>query len=85
LLGGVVWCGEEQRVTKTQVLRKQPNAVVRYFRETAVELRKVSWPTRQEARQLTFIVVVVVFVMSLLLGGLDFLFAQLIALLLKVA
>jgi preprotein translocase subunit SecE len=67
------------------VTRKQPNAVVRYFRETAVELRKVSWPTRQEAQQLTVIVLVVVALMSALLGGLDFLFSQLIALLLKVA
>jgi preprotein translocase subunit SecE len=72
-------------VTKTQVTRKQPNAVVRYFRETAVELRKVSWPSRQEAQQLTLIVLVVVAVMSAFLGGLDLLFAQLIALLLKIA
>jgi preprotein translocase subunit SecE len=36
-----------------------------------IELRKVVWPTRQEANQTTLIVVVVVFVMSIILWLLD--------------
>ena len=35
------------------------------------EIRKVVWPTRQEATQTTLVVVVVVLIMSLLLWGLD--------------
>ena len=35
---------------------KQPNAVVRYIRETRGEIRKVTWPTREEAWRLTAIV-----------------------------
>ena len=61
--------------------RKQGNAVQRYFNETIAELRKVSWPTRKEATNLTVIVIVVTVVMSLLLGFLDFVFAQFFALL----
>lgn len=57
--------------------RKRQNVVVRYFRETVAELRKVNWPTRQEAIQLTMIVLVVIFLMSTLLGVLDFLFSRL--------
>ena len=37
----------------------QPNAVVRYLRETRGELRKVTWPTRQESWRLTGIVLAV--------------------------
>lgn len=58
--------------------RRQPNLIVRLFRETVGELRKVSWPTREEAIRLTIIVLVVLAVMSALLGSLDFLFSKLI-------
>jgi len=61
--------------------RKQQNAVQRYFNETIGELRKVSWPTRREATNLTIIVIVVTVAMSLLLGFLDFVFAQFFGLL----
>lgn len=60
--------------------RRQPNAFVRFFRETVGELRKVSWPTREEASRLTIIVLVVLVVMGSLLGVLDFLFSKLIGL-----
>jgi preprotein translocase subunit SecE len=39
--------------------------------ESRFELRKVVWPTRQEALRMTWIVAIVVVVMSLLLGGFD--------------
>jgi len=61
------------------VARKRQLGIVRYLRETVAELRKVNWPTRQEATQLTIIVLVVVFLMSLLLGALDLLFSRLFA------
>lgn len=60
--------------------RKRQNVITRYFRETLAELRKVNWPTRQEATQLTIIVLVVVIMMSTLLGLLDFVFSRLFGL-----
>jgi preprotein translocase subunit SecE len=59
--------------------RKKQSAIVRYFNETVAELRKVNWPTRQEATQLTLIVLVVVGATSLFLGLMDLLFARLFA------
>ena len=56
---------------------KEPNAIVRYYRETVGELRKVVWPTRQEALNLTAIVLIVIIVMAILLGSFDYLFAEL--------
>ncbi len=47
---------------------KKQNAIQRFTRETVGELRKVSWPTRQEAWQLTLIVLVVLAIMSVFLG-----------------
>lgn len=58
--------------------KKQPNVISRTLRETVAELRKVTWPTRQEATQLTIIVLVVVTVMSAFLGAMDLLFARLV-------
>ena len=55
---------------------KKDNAIVRYLRETRSELRKVHWPTRQEAWNLTKVVLAVTISMALLLGLLDYLFAQ---------
>ena len=49
----------------------KPNALQAFFRETAGELRKVSWPTWPEARQLTLLVLAVMVVMGLILGITD--------------
>ncbi len=56
------------------------NAITRYYRETVGELRKVTWPTRQEAINLTVVVLIVTFGMSAFLGILDYLFTRLFAL-----
>jgi preprotein translocase subunit SecE len=56
--------------------KKQENAIVRYFRETWFELKKVSWPTRAEAVNLTIIVVVVTTFLSIVLGLMDWLFSM---------
>ena len=50
---------------------KKQNAIQRYLNETTGELRKVSWPTRQEAVQLTIIVLIVMVFMGIFLGGMD--------------
>ena len=61
---------------------KKENAVVKYLKETRAELRKVNWPSRQEATNLTLIVIAVTAFMALLLGLLDFIFAKLFELIL---
>lgn len=50
---------------------KKSNPVQSYFRETIGELRKVSWPTRREAMQLTGLVIVVMIVVGVILGLTD--------------
>jgi len=63
---------------------KKQSGIRRFYRETVGELRKVTWPTRQEAINLSFIVIMVTFGMSAFLGIVDFLFTRLFALILGV-
>lgn len=63
--------------------KKKENAIQKYIRETSGELRKVTWPTPQEAWRMTRIVLLTLLVMALILGSLDFAFSRLITLILS--
>ncbi len=63
------------------VATRQPSKIKKYFKETIGELRKVSWPTRKEATNLTIVVLIVTFSMSAFLGLLDLLFTKVFSLL----
>jgi len=63
-------------VAKGQAARKT-NLISRLSRETLGELRKVNWPSREEATQLTIIVLVVLAASSMFLGALDYVFTSL--------
>jgi preprotein translocase subunit SecE len=52
--------------------------VVEYIEDTRAEMRKVVWPTREEAMNLTVVVLFVTIIMTIILGGIDFVFAQLL-------
>ncbi len=58
--------------------KQKPNVIQRYWRETIGELHKVTWPTPQEAWNMTKIVLVVLAGMSLFLGLLDYVFSWLV-------
>ena len=62
--------------------KKQENRIVEYFRETWFELKKVSWPTRAEALNLTGIVILVTTFLAIVLALMDYVFEQLLGLLL---
>lgn len=72
--------GREVARARQEVVRE--NRVTRFWRETIAELRKVVWPTRDQAINLTIIVVVTVVGMSAFLGVIDFFLAQLVRLIL---
>jgi preprotein translocase subunit SecE len=63
---------------KTGKEKKRINPIKHWWRETIGELRKVTWPTRQEAWHLTRVVIVVMVIMSAFLFSLDFVFSRLI-------
>lgn len=50
----------------------------RFWRETVGELRKVTWPTPEEAWKMTRLVLIVMAIMALILGVLDLGFSRFI-------
>ena len=44
---------------------------IAFAKEARIEVRKVIWPTRQEATHTTFIVIIATVIMALILWGLD--------------
>ena len=76
------------RKTHTQVIttsrrRRQPlnaETVRQWWRETRGELRKVTWPTTEQTRNLTLVVIAVCAVMGTFLGVVDFVLGLLVRL-----
>ena len=60
--------------------QQKENAIVRYLRETWFELKRVSWPTRNEAINLTVVVVVVAAFMAVVLSLMDWSFSSMFGL-----
>ena len=48
-----------------------------FFRETIAELRRVVWPTREQATRLTILVIAVSISVGIILGAMDMLFGRL--------
>ncbi|PIQ85910.1 MAG: preprotein translocase subunit SecE [Candidatus Omnitrophica bacterium CG11_big_fil_rev_8_21_14_0_20_45_26] len=57
------------------------NKFTSFFSESKQELKRVSWPTRDELVQSTILVIVVTLIMAVFIGILDAIFSFLIRLL----
>ncbi len=71
---------ELTQTAKPNAFKRLIDRLIEYFKDTRGELRKTSWPTREQATNLTLIVLAVTIVMAAFLGALDFVFAQVIRL-----
>jgi preprotein translocase subunit SecE len=58
-------------------------SVSKFIKEARAELRKVVWPTKKQLVNLTIIVLGVSLVTGLFIGGLDYVFTQLVGLIIK--
>lgn len=72
---------EAKRSAAKKKTSSQANPVSRYLRETRGELRKVTWPTREESWRLTAIVMGVSLAFSIFLWVFDTLFSNSVRLL----
>lgn len=68
-------------ITRAPEREKRENVIVRTFRETRAELRKVVWPTREETIRLTILVIAISVVIGTILFVGDSLFLWLYTLL----
>ncbi len=61
------------------VEQNQPGALARtaaFLRDVRGELRKVTWPTREELRKATVVIVIFVSLLGFLIGVMDWLLQQ---------
>ena len=54
--------------------RASGGSIARLPREVITELRRVTWPSREEAVRLTIMVIIVSGIVGLFLGGVDYVF-----------
>lgn len=54
-----------------------------FFREIRAEVRKVTWPTKEEVKVLTLVVVLFVFIFTAFIGIVDLILARVFALIAK--
>ena len=64
---------------KIQMLQK----IQEFFREVSVELKKVSWPTRQQTMNATVVVIAVSFIVAFFLGIVDIVLARVVGSIMK--
>lgn len=53
-------------------------SLVKYFKETIVELKKVVWPTKKQVTVNTVIVILASIIMAFFIAGIDFGFGQIV-------
>ncbi len=58
-------------------------APVQFIQEVVAELKKVTWPTREETIKLTVMVIVISAVVGAFIGGLDILLVKITSVLVK--
>jgi len=59
------------------------NKLIKFIKESKVELKKVTWPTRKQATKYALIVIGISIITAIVLGGLDFIFSKCIQVLIS--
>lgn len=54
------------------------NKIIQFIKEARAELMKVNWPTRKQTMNYTFLVIGVSAAVAIFLGGLDYVFGQIL-------
>ena len=65
-------------------LKKLPKKVTKFLRNVVHELKRVTWPSRKALLTYTVVVLVTIAIFGVLLGLYDFIFLQLVELLVKI-
>ena len=65
-------------------LKNLPRKVTKFLRNVVHELKRVTWPSRKALLTYTIVVLVTIVIFGVLLGLYDFIFLQLVELLVKI-
>ena len=52
--------------------------IIQFIKEAKIELKKVTWPTPKQTLASTAVVIIIVFIVSIYLGLVDFVLAKLV-------
>lgn len=52
--------------------------IISFLKETRIEMAKVSWPSKRATANMTLVVIGISLGVAVFLGGLDFIFSQLL-------
>jgi preprotein translocase subunit SecE len=52
--------------------------IIQFIKEAKIELKKVTWPTPKQTLASTAVVIIIVFIVSIYLGIVDFVLAKLV-------
>jgi preprotein translocase SecE subunit len=61
------------------------NKIINFLKEVAVIFKSITWPKKEALIQLTIVVISISIIISLILGGFDYLFTNSFALLNKIS
>ena len=59
------------------------NGLIGFFREVKAEVKRITWPSKDETKKALIAVVIFTLIYILLVGGLDFIFKNLFEIILK--
>ena len=59
------------------------NGLVGFFREVKAEVKRITWPSKDETKKAFVAVIVFTLMYTILVGGLDFIFKSLFEMILK--
>lgn len=59
------------------------NGLVSFFREVKAEVKRITWPSKDETKKALVAVLIFTLIYILLVGGLDFIFKNLFEIILK--
>ena len=82
----VVALKKPSAAAKAPAVKKEPNIIdksLQFLREVRVELKKVTWPSRKQTLGATAVVIILVMIISLFLGLVDFGLSNLIRVILQ--
>ena len=68
----------EIRNTKYESDRKMANKISTFLQAVKAEMKKVTWPSRSEIIRSTLIVMVTIVIFGIFIGGIDFMFFQIL-------
>ncbi|OOM11221.1 preprotein translocase subunit SecE [Clostridium saccharobutylicum] len=72
----------EKSNVKTEKAVKNSN-LFSFFREVKAEVKRITWPSKDEAKKAFVAVVIFTLIYTLLVGGFDFIFQNLFEMILK--